>query len=128
MNFVDSLNMFGVNAKEIPCIKGNGAPSAETVGEVGLLYMDVDTGVLYKCVGVEWHTSTGNTEATAIYTWNVLIATITINGRSYNGTTAVDFTAALNSLMREQLLSSAEQWEFTLDDGTIVKKKVVVIE
>ena len=50
MKYVKRLEMFGVNAKEIPCIKGSGAPTTATEGAVGCLYMDSDNGDLYKCV------------------------------------------------------------------------------
>lgn len=50
MNYVKSLNMFGIEAKEIPCIRGEGTPTTETEGAVGCLYMDTLTGMMYKCV------------------------------------------------------------------------------
>lgn len=52
MNFVDSLNLFGVEAKQIPTIILHGAPSTATEGAVGVLGMDVDSENhdLYKCV------------------------------------------------------------------------------
>lgn len=53
MNYVDKLNLFGVEAKEIPCIKGSGAPTSETVGAVGLFYMDTDNGDVYKCIAAD---------------------------------------------------------------------------
>ena len=53
MNFVKHLNIFGVEAKEIPCIQGIGAPTESTEGAVGCLYMDTDTGEIYKCIAVE---------------------------------------------------------------------------
>lgn len=49
MNYVEHLNFYGIEAKEIPCVKGAGAPTTATVGAVGLLYMDTNTGKLYKC-------------------------------------------------------------------------------
>lgn len=49
MNFVESLNLFGIPAKEIPCLTGKGAPTTSTAAAVGCLYMDEDTGELYKC-------------------------------------------------------------------------------
>lgn len=76
MNFVESLNMFGVDAKEIPCIKGNGAPTTETVGEIGLLYLDTETGALYKCTKIEGKINTdddgsdgGGSSYTRQYIW-----------------------------------------------------------
>lgn len=59
MNFVECLNMFGIEAKEIPCIKGSGAPTTATVGAVGLFYMNTANGDMYKCTEVS-----GNS-----YTW-----------------------------------------------------------
>lgn len=65
MNYVKHLNIFGVEAKEIPCINGTGAPTDTTEGSVGCLYMDVDTGEIYKCIAVEnnirtWVSAEGN--------------------------------------------------------------------
>ena len=62
MNYVESLNLFGVEAKEIPCIKGSGAPNDSTVGEVGLLYMNTDNGDMYKCTFV----------SNGVYTWGIV--------------------------------------------------------
>lgn len=62
MNYVEHLNIFGVEAKEIPCIKGNGEPTIATIGAVGCLYMDTLNGEIYKCTAVE----------NGIYTWNNL--------------------------------------------------------
>lgn len=50
MNYVQSLNVFGTEAKQIPCITSSGAPTTATEGAVGCLYMDRDTGDIYKCV------------------------------------------------------------------------------
>lgn len=62
MNYVDSFNLFGVEAKQIPSIKGSGAPTTSTEGAVGCLYMDTGTGDVYKC-----------TSATdGVYTWKYL--------------------------------------------------------
>ena len=52
MNYVDHLDLFGVTAKEIPCIKLEGAPTDSTVGAVGLFAMDTLTGDVWKCVSV----------------------------------------------------------------------------
>lgn len=59
MEFAKSFNLFGVEGKEIPCITGNGAPLAVTEGAVGCLYMDTNTGDIYKCTGV----------TNGVYTW-----------------------------------------------------------
>lgn len=79
MNYVKYFNLFGVDTKEIPCITGKGAPTAETVGAVGLFYMDTDTGEVYKCIGVS--------ELDGVYAWvplgdNIKIAQTTGNSDS----------------------------------------------
>lgn len=60
MNYVENFNFYGTKAQQIPCIKGAGAPTTETAGEVGCLYMDTLNGDTYKCIAV---TSAGT------YTW-----------------------------------------------------------
>ena len=59
MNYVDHFNLFGIDAKQIPCDTGEGAPTTATVGPVGGFYMDTLTGDVYKCVSA----------AGGIYTW-----------------------------------------------------------
>ena len=49
MNYVKSFDLFGVPATQIPATPGSGAPTTATEGAVGCLYMDTDTGNLYKC-------------------------------------------------------------------------------
>ena len=63
MNFVDDLNMYGVEAMQIPCLKRSGAPTEATEGAVGLLYMNTDNGAMYKCVAAE----------DGVYTWRNLL-------------------------------------------------------
>lgn len=65
MQFVESLNLLGTEAKEIPCITDEGTPTTSTKGTVGCLYMNTDNGDVYKCVSVE------NGE----YGWEILIYT-----------------------------------------------------
>ena len=65
MNYVKHLNIYGVEAKEIPCINGEGEPTESTEGAVGCLYMDVNTGCIYKCISVDnftytWVSAEGN--------------------------------------------------------------------
>ena len=60
MNFVDSRNMFGNGpTKEIPCLTGKGKPTTATEGAVGCLYMDTDSGAVYKCTAA----------SDGVYTW-----------------------------------------------------------
>lgn len=53
MNYVKNHNILGVETKEIPCIVGKGAPNIIT-NVVGLLYMDEDTGEVYKRTAEGW--------------------------------------------------------------------------
>lgn len=63
MNYVDSFNLFETEVKQIPCERGHGAPTTATVGAVGCLYMDVDTGNIYKCTS----------DANGVYVWDNLL-------------------------------------------------------
>lgn len=53
MDFWKDLGRLHVYAKEIPCLTGPGAPGPQTEGAPGVLYMDTDSGALYKCRGGE---------------------------------------------------------------------------
>ena len=53
MEYVKNHNAFGVRTKEIPCIVGKGAPD-NAANAVGLLYMDEDTGEVYKRTAAGW--------------------------------------------------------------------------
>lgn len=59
MNYVKHLNALGLEMRQLPCYPGKGAPTSATEGAVGDLYMDTDTGAVYKCTGV----------ADGAYTW-----------------------------------------------------------
>lgn len=66
MNYVKSFDLFGVPATQIPATPGSGAPTTATEGAVGCLYMDTNTGDLYKCTAVvdgvyTWVCAGGNT-------------------------------------------------------------------
>lgn len=53
MNYVPHFNLLGIDAQQIPCSTGKGAPTTTTVGAVGCFYMNTDNGELYKCTKVE---------------------------------------------------------------------------
>lgn len=48
MNYVNSFNLLGLEARQRPCLTGNGEPTIEST--IGDLYQDINTGVLYKYV------------------------------------------------------------------------------
>lgn len=58
-NFINSINVGGLETKLIACLTKSGAPSSTTEGDVGVLLMDTDTGDLYKCTGA----------SSGVYTW-----------------------------------------------------------
>lgn len=53
MNYVEAFNLLGIEAKQIPCINGEGAPTTVTEGAVGCLYIDTVTNDIYKCTNAE---------------------------------------------------------------------------
>lgn len=59
MEYVESFDLFGTKVSQVPCIKGKGAPTTATTGAVGCLYMDTNTGTVYKCTDAE----------SSVYTW-----------------------------------------------------------
>ena len=69
MNYVESLDLFGTKAKEISCIKGSGTPTSSTEGAVGLLYMDINNGNIYKCISVSEGLSTWETVDVPVSTY-----------------------------------------------------------
>ena len=63
--FIKSMNLFGNHVKQIPCIVGEGSPTSDTYGAVGMLYMDSsNNGEMYKCVKV----------SDDKYTWEKLVS------------------------------------------------------
>ena len=84
MKFVKKFDFFGVEASQIPCITGSGAPTAATEGAVGCLYMDTDSGSVYKCTAA----------AAGAYTWQAFGGT--------DDATLGDIEAALDSIIAIQ--------------------------
>ena len=96
MNFVEHLQLYGVEAKEIPCIKGSGAPSSSTEGGVGSFYMNILTGDVFKCTA-----KSGTT-----YTW------VPLSSGSGGGTVGPQGPAGEDG---EDGISCTHQW-----DGTVL--------
>ena len=61
--YVTSFNLFGNSVRQITCDCANGAPTASTPGDVGMLYMNIDNGDVYKCVS----------NINGIATWDLLV-------------------------------------------------------
>ena len=68
MNYVESLDILGEKAKQIPCIVLHGHPTTSTEGAVGVLGLDVDSPGhdLYKCVGIN----------NGSYVWEIAVSNI----------------------------------------------------
>ena len=97
MNYVPNFNFFGVPAAQAACITGHGAPTVVTEGIAGCLYLDMDTGDVYKCGGGSadgyvWVPLCDN-DGTAGY-----IVQISDDGDG-NWTTSSDFTSAMDHFL-----------------------------
>ena len=53
MLFLEDLNVFHLDGKEIPCITAAGAPDSRFPGAPGSLCMDTVTGCLYLCTAAD---------------------------------------------------------------------------
>ena len=68
MKYVEHLKLLGVDAKQIPCITGEGEPSTATEGAIGCLYMNTLNGDIYKCISINggdyiWENLIGDIES-----------------------------------------------------------------
>ena len=52
-NYVKGFDLFGVKARQIPCLTAKGEPTANLALKIGLLYINEDNGDMYKCVNGE---------------------------------------------------------------------------
>lgn len=113
MNFVDSLNLFGIEAKEIPCLKASGAPTTATVGAVGLFYMDTDNGAVYKCTAA----------ADGVYTWVNLTSEddfpTLLPKREWIGPARSDLTTEVRFVENYTPDSYDLMWDAGVEPGTI---------
>lgn len=64
VNYVSAFDLFGVEARQVTCDCANGAPTSSTPGKIGMLYMNINNGDVYKCI------SSGN----GTTTWSLLVA------------------------------------------------------
>ena len=63
-NYVSAFDLFGIEARQVTCDCANGAPTSSTPGKIGMLYMNINNGDVYKCI------SSGN----GTTTWSLLVA------------------------------------------------------
>ena len=68
MNYVPALDVLGGRLRQLPCWRGEGAPTASTEGAVGELYLDTKAGELYQCIAVSngeyiWKSLLGNIDS-----------------------------------------------------------------
>ena len=64
VNYVSAFDLFGVEARQVTCDCANGAPTSSTPGKIGMLYMNINNGDVYKCI------SSGN----GTTAWSLLVA------------------------------------------------------
>ena len=50
VNYVSAFDLFGVEARQVTCDCANGAPTSSTPGKIGMLYMNINNGDIYKCI------------------------------------------------------------------------------
>lgn len=65
MNYVNGFDLFGIEARQVTCDCANGAPTSSTPGKVGMLYMNIDNGDIYKCISSSSGTTTWSLLATS---------------------------------------------------------------
>lgn len=121
MNFVESLDIFHVSAKEVPCLTGKGAPSKHTEGVPGVLYMDTFTGDLYKCRGggkgaYRWEIQGSSTELTdAQKTELVAMVVDSLAGKVIGG-----YVDSANNIVINGLPDGSYTVKYEQDDGSLV--------
>ena len=49
-HYVKRFNLFGIKARQIPCLTDHGKPTEDIALKIGLLYIDEDNGDMYKCI------------------------------------------------------------------------------
>ena len=64
VNYVSAFDLFGVEARQVTCDCANGAPTSSTPGKIGMLYMNINNGDIYKCI----YSGNGTTA------WSLLVA------------------------------------------------------
>ena len=112
MNFVPHFNFYGVEAKQIPCIKGEGAPTTSTEGAVGCFYMDTLTGDVYKCTGV----------SDGVYTW--AFSSLSVVQTTGDSETAVMSQKAVTDVINDSFLDIAE----LVNGSTTILEEATVCE
>ena len=122
MEYVESFDLFGTKVSQVPCIKGKGAPSMTTEGAVGCLYMNTDTGTVYKCTAAENGVYTwvefsggggsGSTEGAVLYTAQNLTPEQKAQARANIGAAGLDDNGepvGAAVLFTEQTLTDAQK-------------------
>lgn len=111
MNYVESLKMLGLEAKQIPSITGDGAPTTSTEGAVGCLYMDNATKYMYKCIAAD----------EGVYTWENILDdsnTNTIVQTTGDSETAVMSQKATTDAIAGKTDRITEEWKvYTTGSG-----------
>ena len=107
-NYVKGFDLFGVKARQIPCLTAKGEPSNELALKIGLLYINEDNGDMYKCIkkngeeGLVWvlvnneNTNSGQNIALTEKERSTLIAVVGAIG-VFNVPNGQDLVSAFNA-------------------------------
>ena len=111
MEYLNSMNICGINCKDISCITDSGAPTTLTEGAVGLLYMNTENGDIYKCT---------NVSDDGVYTWELLIAKGTILPQNKAN--------KVGDIIYERMLEELRFYKVTgiSDSGVIEKTRLIL--
>ena len=129
--------MFGVKARQIPCLTGKGEPSNELALKIGLLYINEDNGDMYKCVRREeslvWVLV--NNENTNSGKNVELDTTLTQSGKAADAKATGDALAKVGRPTDEQVAAGVEQYisknpgvVTSVADGSITPGKTDFLE
>ena len=104
MNYVESFNLLGVDAKQIPNITGAGAPTITTEGAVGCQYMDTLTGDIYICTDVDggsyiWNPLSGKGGIYIIDLFDYLGATLPTPEQLFDDNELINYICQYSSSM-----------------------------
>lgn len=120
MNYVEGIKIGGTTAAQIPCIKHKGIPTTETVGAVGCLYMNTDTGGMYKCIAVK----------DGKYIWLAIVNGYYSTTREEVGELHDNIKASyiwgLYDALKEKYPGKVQRKEHTNNDGTFTNYEYVI--
>ena len=112
----------------IPCLTGKGAPTEAQEGAIGSLYLDEDSGNIYKCIaiddnGCQWVKETKNT-ASEVGALPDTVVPITKGGTG--ATTETIARKNLHVLFSTPLIASSNHTGFVINGDSTQDRKILV--